>query len=138
MSLTLIRSSTLGQQWEIMYFKTLLNEITDKGEKILSDVTEELMKSKTIHRFVKSKDFALAVGKLIEMKDDIKRVAGNQISAIFDLMDLPTKNEIKRIAGKVGSLEKIFDQFMGPNGKRSRCPSKKKRQVVVKKGWRKR
>lgn len=117
-----------------MYFKTLLNEITDKGEKVLSEVAEELMKSKAIHDFVKSKDFALAVGRLIEMKDEIKRVAGNQISAIFDLMDLPTKNEIKRIASKVGSLERIFDQFMGPKGKRSQCPSKKKRKVVVKKG----
>lgn len=114
-----------------MYFKSLLGEALDKGEKIGSEVVEELMKSKTIHDFVTSKNFATTVAKLIETKDEIKRVIGNQVSAIFDLMDLPTRNEIKRIASKVGSLEKIFDQFVGPQKKGSKGTSKGRRKKGV-------
>ena len=116
-----------------MYFQSLLNEAFDKGERIGSEVVDELMKSKTIHDFVTSKSFVHAVTMLIDTKDEIKRVIGKQVTSIIDMMDVPTRKEIKRLVSKLGNLEQVFDRVLSQAKKKGPVKRVRKKKIVTKK-----
>lgn len=88
-----------------MDFKLLLDEVIDRGERIKKDVLDELFKSKTVHDLVTSKSFVAAVSKILETKDEVKKVIGKQVKHIFDVMDVPTKAELRKLGQQIGRLE---------------------------------
>ncbi|MBF0107174.1 MAG: hypothetical protein HQM16_17830 [Deltaproteobacteria bacterium] len=92
-----------------MKIKNIIDSALVKGEKLTTDVLNELFKSKTIQDLVTNKNFVNAVTKIMATKEEAKKVISKQVKTIFDVMDVPTKAELKKIASKIGGLEKIID-----------------------------
>lgn len=93
-----------------MNLKAILDEAKSRGEKLKNEVIAELLKSKTLSEIVSNKHFITALTRVIQTKDEVKKTLNTQIKAILDVMDVPSKEDIMGIAGKLGSLEKIIDK----------------------------
>ncbi len=93
-----------------MNLKAILDEAKTRGEKLKNEVVAELLKSKTLSEIVSNKHFITALTRVIQTKDEVKKTLSTQIKAILDVMDVPSKEDILGIAGKLGSLEKIIDK----------------------------
>lgn len=94
-----------------MNIKTLLDEAMERGEKIKAEVVSEILKSKTLHELVSNQGFITAVSRIIETKDEVKRVIGRQVKSVFHLMDVPTKEDVKRLGVQLTKLEKAVDDI---------------------------
>jgi|GEM_PF-2149014 hypothetical protein len=93
-----------------MNLKAILDEAKTRGEKLKNEVVAELLKSRTLSEIVSNKHFITALTRVIQTKDEVKKTLNTQIKAILDVMDVPSKEDILGIAGKLGSLEKIIDK----------------------------
>lgn len=93
-----------------MNLKTFIDEAINRGEKIKAEVLSEILQSKTIQEIVTNKNFISAVSRMLETKDEVKKVIGRQVKMVFDMMDVPTKNDLLRIGGQVANLEKIVEK----------------------------
>lgn len=94
-----------------MNLKSLLDEAMEKGEKIKSEIFSEVLKSKTIQQFVSNKNFLKALAKVIQTKEEIKKVIQTQVKSIFHVMDVPRRDELINIASKIGNIEKVVDKI---------------------------
>ena len=94
-----------------MNLRTLIDEAINRGEKIKSEVLSEILQSKTIQEIVTNKSFIRAVSRVIETTDEVKKVINKQVKVIFDMMDVPTKDDILRIGGQVTNLEKFVERI---------------------------
>jgi uncharacterized transporter YbjL len=93
-----------------MNLKTFIDEAINRGEKIKAEVLSEILQSKTIQEIVTNKNFISAVSRMLETKDEVKKVIGRQVKMVFDMMDVPTKNDLLRIGGQVANLERIVEK----------------------------
>lgn len=93
-----------------MNLKTFIDEAINRGEKIKAEVLSEILQSKTIQEIVTNKNFISAVSRMLETKDEVKKVIGRQVKVVFDMMDVPTKNDLLRIGGQVANLERIVEK----------------------------
>ena len=91
-----------------MNFKTLLDEAINRGEKIKAEVLSELFKSKTIQELVSNKNFIKAITRLIETKEEVKKVISKQIKIVFDMMEVPTKGDLLNIGKQLSKLEAMI------------------------------
>lgn len=93
-----------------MNLKTFIDEAINRGEKIKAEVLSELLQSKTIQEIVTNRNFINAISRMIETKDEVKKVIGRQVKMVFEMMDVPTKHDLSRIGGQVANLEKIVEK----------------------------
>ncbi len=93
-----------------MNFKYILDEAINRGEKIKQEVIAEILKSKTIQEIVMNKNFVKAVTRLIETKEEVKKVINKQVKTIFDMMDVPTQRDLLKIGKKLTKLESILNR----------------------------
>ena len=94
-----------------MNFKNLLDEAFERGEKIKADVMSEIFKSRTIKEIVTHKQFVKALGTVIETKDEVKKALNKQFKHLFDMMDVPTQDQLKKIGKQLTSLESVIDRI---------------------------
>lgn len=94
-----------------MNFKNLLDEVLARGERLKDEVLEELLKSRTLQEVVANKNFIRAVSKVIESKDEVKKVIGKQVKSVFSLMDVPTKSEIAKISNQLIKIENVINKL---------------------------
>ena len=92
-----------------MDLKNLIDEAIARGEKMKSDVLSEIFKSKAIQELVSSRKFVKAVTRIIETKEEVKRALNRQVSGIFEMMDVPTKDEVKKIGLQISRIEKEIE-----------------------------
>ncbi|MBU0504575.1 MAG: hypothetical protein ABII18_06790 [bacterium] len=114
-----------------MNFKLLLDEAINRGEKIKTEVLAEVLKSKAIKEIVSNKNFISAVTRIIETKDEVKKVIDKQVKTIFDVMDVPTQKDMLNITKQLKKYEQLLSKFTGH--KVSTKPVKKAQKVAKKK-----
>jgi hypothetical protein len=122
-----------------MNLKDILNEARFRGEKVKNEVVAELFKSKTLQDIVGNKHFIKALTRVIHTKDEVKKAISTQMQNIFDVMEVPSRADIIKIAGKLGNLEKVIEKIgrstiavnILPKLKSSARPSKVHKPAVV-------
>ncbi len=94
-----------------MKFKSILDEALDRGERFKKDLLSELFNSKTVHDLVSNAHFITAITRVIETKDEIAKVLYKQVKNIFDMMDVPTKAELRKLGVDIVKAEKALEQM---------------------------
>ncbi|MCP5463693.1 MAG: hypothetical protein H7A33_01580 [Deltaproteobacteria bacterium] len=92
-----------------MNLKAILDEALQKSEKVKEEVLKEVLKSKTIKEITANRNFVNAIARIIETKDDVKKVINKQVHNVFSVMDVPSQKDIKKIANKLSNLEDLID-----------------------------
>ena len=93
-----------------MNFKEFFDEALIKGEHIKDEILSELMKSKLLHEMLQSDHFARAVSTVIRTKDEVARSIQRNVKAVFQMMAVPTKDELAHLEHKLDTLEKSLDR----------------------------
>lgn len=136
-----------------MNFKDLLDEVKVRGEKLKDEILDEIVNSKTLAQIVSNKNFVTAVGRVIETKDEVKKVIQKQMKNLFQAMDVPSKLEFSKIGQKLSEMEnsieklgieKVAARFVtksksasAKNARTQKAPTAKKRTAAKKKSSRK-
>lgn len=94
-----------------MKFKSILDEALDRGERFKKDLLNELFNSKTVHDLVSNAHFISAITRVIETKDEIAKALYKQVKNIFEMMDVPTKAELRKLGVDIGKAEKALEQM---------------------------
>jgi polyhydroxyalkanoate synthesis regulator phasin len=112
-----------------MNFKDLLDEVKVRGEKLKGEILDEIVNSKALAQIVSNKSFVQAVGRVIETKDEVKKVLQKQMKNLFQAMDVPTKNEFSKIGAKLSemenSIEKLGIQKVAARSSKAKSATKK-------------
>lgn len=127
-----------------MKLKSFFDDAIDRGEKLKSNLVNELFNSKTVQDLVSNSHFVNAVSRIIETKDEITRVIGKQVKNVFEMMDVPTRDELKRLGLDIGRIEKIIDKVgrnqiavkvlsKTPKSKKTSAPKRSKKKSGTKK-----
>lgn len=127
-----------------MKLKSIFDDALDRGEKLKTGLVNELFNSKTVQDLVSNSHFVSAVSRIIETKDEITRVIGKQVKTVFEMMDVPTRAELKRIGLDIGRIEKIIDKVgrnriavkvltKSPKSKKASAPKKRSKKSGTKK-----
>lgn len=94
-----------------MNFKDLLDEALARGEKLKDEILEELVKSKTLNRLVSNPNFASAVGRVIETTDEVKKVIQKQVKGLFQVMNVPSRQDLARVGHKISEMERSIERM---------------------------
>jgi hypothetical protein len=98
--------------WELrMDIKSIFDEALSRGEKIKSEVVGEILNSKTFQDIISNKNFIKAVSTVIQTKDEVKRAISSQVKHIFQVMDVPSKDELLNVAKKLSHMEKVIEKI---------------------------
>lgn len=94
-----------------MDIKSIFDEAISRGEKFKSEVVGEILNSKTFQDIISNKNFIKAVSTVIQTKDEVKRVISTQVKHIFEVMDVPSKDELLNVAKKLSHMEKVIEKI---------------------------
>lgn len=98
-----------------MNLKNLLDEVRVRGEKLKTEILDEIVNSKTLNQIVSHKNFVRAVGHVLETKNEVKRVIRHQVrdhlQNLFQIMNVPSKREISRIGEKISAMELSLEKI---------------------------
>lgn len=93
-----------------MNFKEFFDEALIKGEHIKDEILSELMKSKLLNEMIESDHFARAVSTVIRTKDEVAKSIRRNVQAVFQIMAVPTKDDLHRLERKLDTLDKSLDR----------------------------
>ena len=93
-----------------MNFKEFFDEALTKGEHIKNEIVSELMKSKYLHEMLKSDRFAKAVSGVTHTKDEVAKSIRKNVKAVFQIMAVPTRDDLSHLERKIDGLEKSLDK----------------------------
>lgn len=114
-----------------MNFKDLLDEVKVRGEKLKGEILDEIVNSKALLQVVSNKNFVTAVSRVIETKDEVKKVIQKQMKNLFQAMDVPSKVDFSKIGQKLSEMESSIEKLgiakvaARSNGKTKSAPTKK-------------
>ncbi len=93
-----------------MNLKDFLDEAFVRGKKVKEEVLAEVIQSKTLNQMFSNDVFVNAVTKVIKTKEDVSRVLRKNFHNMFEMMDIPTRNDLQRLENKLEHLEKSLDR----------------------------
>ncbi len=93
-----------------MSIKAFIDEALVKGEAIKGEIADEILRSKVLQDLVSSDVFAKAVSTVLKTKEEVSRVLKHNVTSILQMMDIPSRYEIKSLERKVDMLEKTVDR----------------------------
>lgn len=93
-----------------MSLKDILDEVKVRGEKMKDEVVDEIVKSKTLNQIVNNKNFVKAVGKIIETKDEVRKVIRDQVNNVFQALDIPSQDILKTLDRKMSQIETALEK----------------------------
>lgn len=94
-----------------MDIKSIFDEAISRGEKFKSEIVNEILSSRTLQDIVGNKNFIRAISTVIQTKDEVKRVISSQVKSIFNVMDVPSKDDLINVAKKISHMEKVIEKI---------------------------
>ncbi|MBI2339184.1 MAG: phasin family protein [Deltaproteobacteria bacterium] len=93
-----------------MSFKEFFDEALTKGEHIKNEIVSELTKSKLLREMLKSDHFARAVSGVVRTRDEVAKSIRKNVKAVFQIMAVPTRDDLAGLERKIDGLEKSLDR----------------------------
>jgi hypothetical protein len=94
-----------------MNIKDLLDEVKVRGEKLKDEILDDIVNSKALLQVVSNKNFVTAVSRVIETKDEVKKVIQKQMKNFFQALDVPSKVEFSKIGQKLAAMESSIEKL---------------------------
>jgi hypothetical protein len=88
-----------------MSLQNFLEQALQRGERIKSQMFEDLMNSAFINQLLKNEKFLNTVVTLLNMKSGIEKRVHRKINSLMKLCEIPTKDEIQGMEKKIRHLE---------------------------------
>ncbi len=105
-----------------MGFKTLLDEAFHKGERVKEELLVEIVNSRLFHELTRTEAFAQAIETILKTKESISHLLHGRMKVLFDVLDLPSREEVEAMNAKVIRLSNQIERL----GQRARIDSGKK------------
>jgi len=94
-----------------MPFKHFLEEALHRGENLKDEIVTELLNGRFFKDFIQSDGFAKAVSTVVKTKEEISRVIRDNVKNVLNIMDIPSRNDVRDLNRKVSELEYMVDHL---------------------------
>ncbi len=93
-----------------MALKDLIEEAMTKGKDLKDDLLSELLHSKVVSDMAQSDLLMKGLTHILQTKEEVSHVLKKKMQHVFQLMDVPSRNDLSRIEQKLDHLEKTIDR----------------------------
>lgn len=93
-----------------MAMKSIIDEALSRGKKIKEELVSEVLNAQVLNQMFQSDVFVRAVTTVIKTKEDVSRAIRSNVQHMFDVMDIPTRSDLKKIESKLSALEKNLEK----------------------------
>lgn len=90
--------------------KNFLDEAFVRGKQVKEEVLSQLLQSKMLEEVARSDFFSKAVTRVIKTKEDVAKALKKNVEAVFQIMDIPSRNDFSHLEQKIEHLEKVIDR----------------------------
>jgi len=88
-----------------MSLQNFLEQALQRGERIKSQMFEDLMNSGFVNQLLKNERFLNTVVTLLNMKSGLEKRVHRKINSLMKLCEIPTRDEIQGMEKKIRHLE---------------------------------
>ena len=88
-----------------MSLQNFLEQALQRGERIKSQMFEDLMNSGVVNQLLKNEKFLNTVVALLNMKSSLEKRVHRKINFLMKLCEIPTRDEIQGMEKKIRHLE---------------------------------
>lgn len=112
-----------------------LEDALARGEKLRQDITKEILDSQVFTDLANNQHFVNAVARVIRSKVEVARSLQLRIKEILEVMNIPTRHQVRTYEQRVIGLEKTLDSitrnFAKRDAKKTTAKKAKPRKKVA-------
>ncbi|MBL7686036.1 MAG: hypothetical protein JNK65_08400 [Deltaproteobacteria bacterium] len=98
-----------------MNVQHFLEEAFERGEKMKSQVLEDVLNSKWVTELLKNERFLNAVMLVLNAKTAVEKQVQHRLNHLMKRMELPTRDEIRSMEKKILTLENEIETLQRKN-----------------------